>query len=236
MRLDHRAFVLQLIKRHRCAACAEVGVWKGELSRRIMESGHVSKLIMVDPLKLEFNLFEHSSTGPSPRDMKSGVYRCDMGEPLLSQDKLDQLYARILQEMRRYGDRVRFIRKSSVEASHEVEDRSLDLVFIDAVHLYENVKEDIASWWPKVRNTGIIAGDDYHDQFEGVIAAVNESFPPSVLRVDPSSHVWYVMKSDLVGGARAARPSLGSRLLRWIRRDGVERPRGPADRSSREDA
>ena len=214
MRVDHRRFVLQLIERYRCRTCAEIGVWKGELSRRMMESGLVRKLFLVDPLKFEFNVFEHSSEGPPPKEMEPGVYRCDMGEPLLSQDELDRLHERILQEMERYGDRVRFIRKPSVDASREVEDASLDLVFIDAIHLYESVKQDIEAWLPKIKTTGIIAGDDYQEQFEGVIAAVNEKFPAHVLRVDRSSHVWYAFKSDLSKRANAKMRTLKAWVVR----------------------
>lgn len=57
----------------------------------------------------------------------------------------------------------RIIKKHSVEAAKEVPDESLDFVYIDAAHDYENVKLDINAWAPKVRVGGIIAGDDFYD-------------------------------------------------------------------------
>jgi predicted O-methyltransferase YrrM len=54
---------------------------------------------------------------------------------------------------------------------------SLDVVFIDLTHTYEAVKEDIKLWLPKVKKGGFIAGDDYHENWKGVIQAVDELLP-----------------------------------------------------------
>lgn len=40
------------------------------------------------------------------------------------------------------------------------QDETVDLVFIDASHLYSNVVRDINCWFPKVRKGGIICGHD----------------------------------------------------------------------------
>jgi predicted O-methyltransferase YrrM len=63
------------------------------------------------------------------------------------------------------------------EASKQVEDHSLDFVFIDADHSYEAVKDDIACWAPKVRAGGWVGGHDYHPRkFPGVVKAVDEAY------------------------------------------------------------
>jgi len=66
------------------------------------------------------------------------------------------------------------IKLSSMEAANLYSDNSLDFVFIDASHDYENVKNDILAWFPKVKTNGIIAGHDYDDHWSGVKKAVNE--------------------------------------------------------------
>ena len=69
------------------------------------------------------------------------------------------------------------VKKSSVEASKDFKDGSLDLVYIDAAHDYESVKQDILTWLPKIKKGGFIAGHDYrYDPNIGVYNAVNDIF------------------------------------------------------------
>ncbi len=68
-------------------------------------------------------------------------------------------------------------KSSSVEAATKFSDNSLDFVYIDAAHDYENVKKDITAWLPKVKIGGVIAGHDYHyDPNIQVYEVVNEFF------------------------------------------------------------
>lgn len=67
------------------------------------------------------------------------------------------------------------MRMTSIDASEYVDDGSLDFVFIDASHDYDNVIADIRAWYPKVKEGGVIAGHDYPD-WPGVKKAVEEYF------------------------------------------------------------
>lgn len=89
------------------------------------------------------------------------------------------------------------IRLPSIEAAKQFEDNSLDAVFIDANHDYENVKADINAWYPKVKSGGIISGHDYSPIAEGnghpgVRQAVHESFPVEKLVVYPANCSTYL--------------------------------------------
>ena len=54
---------------------------------------------------------------------------------------------------------------------------NLDLVYIDAAHDYDSVKQDILTWLPKIKKGGFIAGHDYrYDPNIGVYEAVNDIF------------------------------------------------------------
>jgi hypothetical protein len=65
------------------------------------------------------------------------------------------------------------IRMSSNEASKLYENESLDFVFIDAGHDYEDVIDDIRCWLPKVKIGGILSGHDFHHP--PIVLAVNDS-------------------------------------------------------------
>jgi hypothetical protein len=69
------------------------------------------------------------------------------------------------------------IRLPSLEAAKKYEERSLDFVFIDAAHDYENVRADILAWRSKVKVGGHLGGHDFILNFPGVIQAVNELVP-----------------------------------------------------------
>ncbi len=90
---------------------------------------------------------------------------------------IDRLYDQFLNNMRPLERYYKAIRKTSLEAAEQFEDASLDFVFIDASHEYEDVKRDIMAWLPKVKKGGVLAGHDYYldcDYYPGVSKAVDE--------------------------------------------------------------
>ena len=90
--------------------------------------------------------------------------------------------------------RCTMLRKTSVEAAKDLFDTQFDMVFIDALHDYESVKEDIAVWWPLVRKGGILAGHDFNHKWPGVERAVAEAFNLIHVGVAPDS-VWFIVKA-----------------------------------------
>jgi len=94
------------------------------------------------------------------------------------------------------------IRMISVEASKLYTDNTLDFVFIDAGHEYEDVKNDLYAWYPKIKTGGIIAGHDYFDpsdpehghKFPGVKKAVDEFFTTGVMSSN-TEYCWFKTKT-----------------------------------------
>jgi len=67
-----------------------------------------------------------------------------------------------------------------------------DIVYIDAAHEYEPVKQDIKAYWPLVKPGGTLMGDDYSDGWPGVKQAVNELIEqPSIRGV-----IWSACKKE----------------------------------------
>jgi predicted O-methyltransferase YrrM len=63
--------------------------------------------------------------------------------------------------VRPFGDRVRFVRQVSVEAARNLPlSEPADLIFIDADHSYDAVREDFLAWAPRLAPAGLIA---FHD-------------------------------------------------------------------------
>jgi predicted O-methyltransferase YrrM/GR25 family glycosyltransferase involved in LPS biosynthesis len=109
-------------------------------------------------------------------------------------EELNSLYNIFSDNMKPLTDYHIPLRMTSLEAAKQFENNSLDFVFIDASHEYEDVKNDINAWFPKVKNGGIIAGHDYyvtgHDYFPGVKKAVNEIFDIAKLKFDEGCWIY----------------------------------------------
>lgn len=92
---------------------------------------------------------------------------------------------------------IRYHKMSTVDAAKLYEDESIDFVFIDAGHLYENVMEDLINWYPKVKYGGVIAGHDYTPSFPGLMKAVNEYFNGKTIDNLVSQNSWFYNKSKI---------------------------------------
>lgn len=92
-------------------------------------------------------------------------------------------------------DRLTFLRHTSEWAANACPSlfNPADLVFIDALHDYEHVMQDISLWWPKVRAGGVLAGHDFNHKWPGVERAVADHFSLIDVGVGFDS-VWFVVK------------------------------------------
>ncbi len=130
---------------------AEIGVWKGECSEYLLKNHGKLHLICVDP----YEFYTHYDTFHN------------LGQ-FDTQRKLDGLYEVISARLKRkFRDRVKFIRKRSVAAAKKIKDDSLDFVFIDGNYGYKYVVEDIMAWRDKVRNGGVIIGQNIASNKDG---------------------------------------------------------------------
>lgn len=142
----HYPIVPRLVEKYEFAACAEIGVRRGELSELILFKPCVKSLVLVDPWG---------------GNKSASHYRIFKKRMDAWSDKAKR--------------RVRVLKMTSEEATTHIEDKSLDFVYIDADHHYEHVKQDILLWAPKLREGGMLAGHDYSEtKTVGVKRAVDE--------------------------------------------------------------
>jgi hypothetical protein len=117
-------------------------------------------------------------------DPSNAVY-----EPGLILDD-DYLYNTFCMNTQPVKDIINIVRNTSIEASKLYSDNSLDFILIDAAHDYDNVLIDLQHWYPKLKDGGIIAGDDL--PWEGVKLAVDEFFEKDYITSD--NVVWVKQK------------------------------------------
>lgn len=66
------------------------------------------------------------------------------------------------------------INESSETACKYFDNHSIDFIYLDAGHDYNNISKDIDNWRHKIKPGSFIAGDDY--SWDGVKQAVSENF------------------------------------------------------------
>jgi len=142
----------------------EVGVYKGMNARHLLQQRPDLDLLLVDPW------------GATTEDSykRSGDYQASYPK-----DRWEKIYTKVVpHHLIPYWGRYTLDRRLSAPAAEDVPVWSMDFVFIDADHSYEGVRQDLISWWPKVKPGGFICGHDYGTPKEGkrygVSQAVNE--------------------------------------------------------------
>jgi hypothetical protein len=131
------------------SVCAEIGVYKGDFSARIIRIVTPQQLHLIDPWKYE----------------RSATYRESFygGKAGGSQANMDSIFEAVLKRFRRQitTEAVRVHRSNSIDASAAFPDDYFDWIYIDGNHQYEFVKRDLEAYYRKVKKGGYITGDDY---------------------------------------------------------------------------
>jgi len=86
----------------------------------------------------------------------------------------------------------------STDVAQLYEDMSVDVVYLDASHKYEDVKDDILAWWSKIKINGYLAGDDFDqsDVRDAVLELFND-YKGNELGVYKKYGTWFVRKDSV---------------------------------------
>lgn len=182
----HRKIAIsKLITEYDLKKGAELGVFRGETFKYLVESHSDLYLIGVDAYK---EMPENIGKGGG----KEAYINHTSPDGLMWNHEKD--YKNIMEFCSRYSDRTQFIRDLTEPASKLVDDNSLDFVFIDADHSEEGVTNDINNWGPKVKSGGFIIGHDYSKGWPSVVAAVNKTLGAENI-TKGVDNVWIYRKS-----------------------------------------
>lgn len=125
----------------------ELGSWKGKSTHAILSSG-CPKVVAVDTWK--GSAFEPEAHAEAASGSVFQEFKKNVG----------------------HFTNLEIIEGNINDVVNNIEDKSFDMVFIDAGHTYEEVKNDIRKWKGKAKI--LLCGHDYVPGWPGVIQAVDE--------------------------------------------------------------
>jgi predicted O-methyltransferase YrrM len=149
----------------------EVGSWKGQssvnLAKACKKLGLDTKMYCVDTWlgSIEFREHEKAYGSKWDRMLKHGY---------------PQVYYQFLSNLVHNGveDMIEPVPNTSKDAVPFLP--MADLIYIDADHTYLGVREDLTNYWPKVKEGGIIFGDEYMLKSDG--PRESDGYQPEVAR------------------------------------------------------
>lgn len=160
-RFEREHWIAHLANKYQWTKGAELGIWRGRTFLHVLE--HCPKLTLIG-----VDLWAPQPDNPGPEQWEDWPH---------------QEYERnVRKQAKRYGERAIIIKDWTSEAVKQVEDNSLDFVFVDADHGTDAVRNDFITWIPKVKDSGVLFGHDINWPTVKVVA--DELLPGYVIGPD----------------------------------------------------
>jgi hypothetical protein len=151
--LDTREELIQLIPQNSIGA--EIGIFKGEFSKILLETTKPQLFYMIDPW--EGNIMSGDKNGQNIEYIDGETHYVENIIP-------EFLFLPQVKLLRNYSDILSLF-----------PDNYLDWIYIDGAHDYDYVRYDLENSIHKVKPGGYIMGHDYTNQmFPGLVYAVDE--------------------------------------------------------------
>ena len=199
---------------------AEIGVYRGAYAERMLaDCDGLERYYLLDP-------WRHLDDWDKPANKSDDVF--------------EGFYQETMRRTEAQAEKRVVLRGTTTEVIDQIPDGSLDCVYIDGDHTLRGITTDLARVFPKVREGGFIAGDDFcrnifqHENFEPTLV-----FPYAVyfaeamgLRVYALPYKQFVMQKSATGYAfvdLAGRYDMGTLQAQIKRRD---RARAKRNRSA----
>lgn len=172
-----------LIRDYRYEYTCEVGCLSGKMSDRILSAAPtIITHYMVDPWAVYATIGQENS-----KDKRLLAY---------DKDYWEDIYKRCCNGMKKYGDRHKIIRATSVEGSKQV-NQILDCVVVDADHTRKPFLTDIITWLPKIKDNGLWINHDYSSGWQDVVNACNDVFTKDYINRINSGYIYVELTKEL---------------------------------------
>lgn len=92
------------------------------------------------------------------------------------------------------GDNIKVIKNDTIKEAENWENESIELLFIDAGHIYNQVKADYFAWYPKIKKDAVILIHDVNQETIGVWEFWNDDIQKEIQKkkvkelIQKSSH------------------------------------------------
>jgi len=138
----------------------EIGVYEGINAGYYLQELDVKRVFLIDPF------IAYEGYDPKKIGLKKGLADAEKTACVT---------------LRRYENKIRWIKMKSAEAAGLFLDESLDFVYIDGNHSYDSVREDVSLYYPKLKEGGLFSGHDY--DYPDIKKAVDEFAGPLSLNL-----------------------------------------------------
>lgn len=161
----------ELLKDKKDLVGAEIGVFRGEHAKQLLENLDIKKLYLVDLYKCY------------PQYEASAEILGGLGKARKEAKK----------ELEEHMSKIAWLIERSETAVKKFSDGGLDFVYIDGNHAYRFVKQDVGLWSKKVKKGGLVGGHDY-DERHGVIPAVTDFAVKNKVDIQTAGIEWWYWK------------------------------------------
>ena len=136
---------------------AEIGVWRGQFARHLLRHCEgIRRYYMIDAWRKLPNW--------------NKPYNVEQAE-------FDAVHEEAMAATAFAGEKRVVLRGTTLEVIDGIEDGSVDFVYVDGDHTLRGVAIDLMKAWEKVREGGVVAGDDFHES----IWQHGEGFEPTLV-------------------------------------------------------
>lgn len=132
---------IALINKYGFRRILEIGVWQGEFSYHLLtKCPSIAQYYLLDP-------WRHLDGWNKPANISDADF--------------ESMYEQVISRTSFASDKCHFMRGTTLEKIHDIEDSSLEFIYIDGDHTLKGITIDLINSYRKIQENGIIVGDDF---------------------------------------------------------------------------